>query len=298
MKPTAIITSDIGLQEGQPICRLDDYWAAQGYKLAWLKALQEEYDVPILDAGDLFEHWKPSPYLLKWALENLPDGIITIPGNHDLPAHNLDLYEKSGLAVLEAAGKIEVLKQDDVKDMNHEVFVYSFPWGMETTGLSESRRPDVCHVALVHTMTYIGRSYPGCKDPGALQLLKKMEGFDLIIVGHNHQHFMVNYKDRKLISPGSLTRTTADQIDYQPNVFLWYADTNDIVPVPVPIEKGVISREHIDSAAQKDERIEAFVSRLSDEMEIGLSFEQNLENYFSTHRSRQGVKDIVWGAVR
>jgi len=293
-KPTAIITSDIGLQEGQPICRLDDYWSAQAHKIAWLKGLQAKYGVPIIDAGDLFEHWKPSPYLLQWAFRNLPDEIITIPGNHDLPAHSLDLYEKSGLAVLEAAGKIEVLI-DNSKRFGWGM-IDPYPWGREpecVVGTFDGRL-----VALIHAMTYIGRSYPGCTDPGALQLLKKMEGYDLIIVGHNHQHFMLNYKGRRLISPGSLTRTTADQIDYEPHVFLWYADTNEIEAIPVPIEKGVISREHIDVAAQKDERIEAFVSRLSDEMEIGLSFEQNLENYFSTHRSRQGVKDIVWGAVK
>lgn len=294
-KPTAIITSDIGLQEGQPICRLDDYWAAQGYKLAWLKALQEEYDIPILDAGDLFEHWKPSPYLLKWALENLPNGIITIPGNHDLPAHNLDLYEKSGLAVLEAAGKIQVLMNDPLYDHDEHIEIYPFPWGAELKSIENT--PPYKKVALVHTMTYIGRSYPGCKDPGALQLLKKMQGYDLIIVGHNHQHFMVNYNGRKLISPGSLTRTTADQINYEPCVFLWYADTNQIEAIPVPIKKDVISREHIDAVERKDERIDSFVSRLSDDMEIGLSFEQNLENYFGSHRTRQGVKDIVWGTI-
>ena len=286
---TAIITADIGLQEGQPVCRLDSYWEAQARKIKWLADLQRKYGCPILDGGDLFEHWKSSPFLLQWAIQNLPDGIITVAGNHDLPAHNLELYNKSSLAVLEAAGKIRVIKEgycEEFQDFN----VTGFPWGSTARDLTGQ-------IALVHAMTYIGRSFPGCKDPHALSMLKQMKGFDLIIVGHNHASFQIDYKGRKLISPGSLTRTTADQADYKPCVFLWDAKTNELEAVPVHIEEGVISREHIDVVDRKDERLDAFVSRLSGEMEIGLSFGDNLEQYFSTHRVRQGVKDVVWEAA-
>lgn len=296
---TAIITSDIGLQESSPVCRLDNYWEAQARKIKWLADLQRKYGCPILDGGDLTEHWKSSPFLLQWAIQNLPEGIITVCGNHDLPAHNLDLYEKSGLAVLEAAGKIEVLRTKHsgmrIKTGTH-ITIHPFPWGAELTSVPKSSTGDA-HVALVHAMTYIGRSFPGCKDPHALSMLRQMEGFQLIVVGHNHNQFAIEKNGRKLISPGSLTRTTADQADYKPCVFLWDAETNELEAVPVPIEEGVISREHIDAVDRKDERLDAFVSRLSGEMEIGLSFGDNLERYFSTHRVRQGVKDIVWEAA-
>lgn len=294
---TAIITADIGLQEGQPVCRLDNYWEAQARKIKWLADLERKYDCPILDGGDLTEHWKASPFLLQWAIQNLPDGIITTCGNHDLPAHNLDLYEKSGLAVLEAAGKIDVLfdEPSGLPMKNNKVLIHPFTWGSELSPLDKKYvRDDVVNVALVHAMTYIERSFPGCKDPHALSLLKQMSGYQLIIIGHNHNQFTIEKDGRKLISPGSLTRTTADQADYKPCVFLWDAETNELEAVPVPIEEGVISREHIDVMDRKDERLDAFVSRLSGEMEIGLSFNDNLEQYFSTHRVRQGVQDMVW----
>lgn len=294
---TAILTADIGLQENSPVCRLDSYWEAQARKIKWLSDLQKKYNCPILDGGDLFEHWKASPFLLQWALQNLPDGINTIPGNHDLPAHSIDLYDKSGLAVLEAAGKIEVLidAPSGLPMENNKVLAHPFPWGSELLPLDKKYiRNDVVNVALVHAMTYIGRSFPGCKDPHALSLLKQMSGYQLIIIGHNHSQFTIEKDGRKLISPGSLARTTADQADYKPCVFLWDAETNELKAMPVPIEEGVISREHTDAIERKDERLDAFVSRLSGEMEIGLSFSDNLGQYFSTHRVRQGVKDIVW----
>lgn len=299
-KPTAIITSDIGLQEGQPQCRLDDYFEAQARKIMWLNEMQQKYNCPILDGGDIFEHWKASPYLLQWAIKYLPNHIITVPGNHDLPAHNIDLLEKSGLAVLEGSGKVRVLKQPNLEFLQEDdhkwdnIGIVGFPWNVEPGAISELM--DI-NVALVHTMCYNGRSpWPGCKDPSARSLLRAMSGFDLVIVGHNHKHFIVEHGNRKLISPGSLTRTTADQADYEPHIFLWFAETNEIEAIPVPIEKGVISREHIDAVANKDERIEAFVSKLTGDMEIGLSFEQNLDEFFRTNRVRKAVESMVWEA--
>lgn len=294
-KPTAIITSDIGLQENSPVCRLDDYFEAQAKKIKWLSGLQSKYGCPILDGGDLFEHWKSSPYLLQWAIKYLPNDIITIPGNHDLPAHNMESYERSGLAVLSEAGKIWVHKHPNLEILNQNIGIVGFPWGFEPQPISELM--DV-NIALIHTMCYNGTlPWPGCTDLSARQLLRTMKGFDLVIVGHNHKHFIIEDKEgRKLISPGSLMRTTADQADYEPHVFLWFAETNEIEAVPVPIEKGVISREHIDVIDRKDERINAFVSKLSGEMEVGLSFENNLEEFFRTNKIRNQVESLVWGS--
>lgn len=306
MKPTAIITADIGLQEGQPICRLDSHWEAQARKILWLKKLQEKHGCPILDGGDLFEVWKSSPNLERWALQNLPDGICTIPGNHDLKAHNIQLYEQGSLAVLEAAEKITVISKLHTLPLIHssgKFTIVGFPWGVPVCGFDKEKAKRDLDIkgpiiALVHAMTYVGRSpFPGCKDPGALSLLKKMSGFDLIIIGHNHKPFIVEHEGRKLISPGSLTRTTADQADYKPCVYLWYAEDNSIEAIPVPIEADVISREHIDVVENKEARISAFVERLGGEFEVSLSFKNNLQNFFGKNRVRKAVQDLVWGAV-
>ena len=297
-KVTAIITGDMHLRDDQPVCRTDDFLAAQTRKLKWLSELQQEYNCPILDAGDLFHYWKPSPALLRYAINNLPDNMITIPGNHDLPSHSMELYEKSGLAVLQAAGKVEVLI--DKPSGIREALFHPFPWGSEITPLdTDYIRKDIRNIALCHIMTYQGRKpFPGCKDPGAGALLRNTKGYDLIITGHNHTPFIIEDEGRLLVNPGSLMRTTAAQIDHKPRVYLYYAEDNTVEPVFVPIEDNVITREHIDTTEHRDGRIDAFISRLSDEVETGLSFEHNLESYFSKNRIRQGVQDLVWSAVK
>lgn len=294
---TAIITGDLHLREDQPVCRTDDFFAAQTRKLKWLSELQQKYNCPILDGGDLFHHWKPSPALLRYAINNLPDSIITVPGNHDLPSHSMELYEKSGLAVLEASEKVTVLFYKESPLPNSIVGITPFPWGFPV--ISFSRIPSDRNIALCHVMTYQGRKpFPGCKDPGAGALLRNTKGYDLIITGHNHIPFVVEDEGRLLVNPGSLMRSTAAQIDHKPRIYLYYAEDNTVEPVFVPIEEGVITREHIDITEHRDDRIDAFISRLSDEVETGLSFEHNLESYFSKNRIRQGVQDLVWESVK
>lgn len=294
-KVTCIITADLHLREDQPVCRTDDFFAAQTRKLNWLSELQQKYNCPILDGGDLFHHWKPSPALLRYAINNLPSEIVTVPGNHDLPSHSMELYEKSGLAVLEASGKVNVLFEKEYNLVN-AINITPFPWGYEV--VSHASTP-YRKIALCHVMTYQGRKpFPGCTAPGAGALLRNTKGYNLIITGHNHVPFVVEDDGRLLINPGSLMRTTAAQIDHKPRVYLYYAENNTIEPVFVPIKEGVITREHIDITEYRDDRIDAFISRLSDEIETGLSFEHNLESYFSKNRIRQNTKDLVWEAVR
>ena len=149
-----------------------------------------------------------------------------------------------------------------------------------------------------HVMTYIGKSpWPGCTDLTAEQILDEFPQFDLILTGHNHKSFVAEKDGRLLVNPGSLTRQAADQADHRPCVYLWYADTNTVKPYYLEINKGVVSREHLDRITARDERIEAFVQRLSGEMEIGVNFEESLERFAQKNKVRKSVMEIVWRAV-
>lgn len=296
--PTAIITGDIHLRDDQPVCRTDDYFQAQAQKIKWLLNLQEEHGCPILDAGDLFAKSKPSHYLVQWAINNLPySDMYTVPGNHDLPSHNLELLDKSGLGVLVAAQAIQVIMGRKILSKNF--VVDGFPWGKEPKGLQGDGRGELPHVALCHVMTFDGESpWPGCKDLSATKLLRRMSGYDLVITGHNHKAFVVQRQGRLLVNPGSLMRSNAEQADFKPRVYLWYAEDNTVEPIYVPIEEDVVSREHLDVVKDKDERIDAFVTKLSGDFDVSLSFEKNLEQFFSTNRIRSSVKDLVWESVK
>lgn len=297
-KILAIFASDIHLKESQPECRTDDFIEAQTKKLLWLKDMQVIHDCPVLVAGDLFDKWKPSPWLLGYALRNLPDDLIVIPGQHDLPAHSLEQIEKSGVEVLASAGAIDLL--EPARTLIHKTpnfTVVGFPWGVD---LENTTRNGKFKIALVHKLIYKAKEppFPGAEEVGstAKTLAKKMSGYDIIVTGDNHQTIFEQYGETTVVNCGSFMRTTAKQIDHEPSVFALYDDFI-VRQIRVPCAKGVISREHLDKAKDKDDRISAFAERLSERVEIGLSFHDNLKKYIAKNKISKSVQSIIWKVV-
>jgi DNA repair exonuclease SbcCD nuclease subunit len=281
MKPTAILTSDWHIRDSQPECRTDDFEAAQWEKIDFIAALQRKYKCPVLHAGDLFHHWKPSPYLLAKTIQHLPDQFHTIYGQHDLPQHNLELRHKSGIYVLEQAGALTVLEGTH--------------WGQSPVSSFISN-----HAVLVwHKMVWIKDSpYPGAPGDGeAYKVLRKYgKNVELILTGDNHQSFIATGENCILVNPGNITRQTAAQVDFNPCVYLWDAEmSGDTKPIYLPIKKGVVSREHIQHKQEQDARISAFVERLDSGEMDSVNFETNLAQFFEINKGkiRQSVVDII-----
>jgi DNA repair exonuclease SbcCD nuclease subunit len=298
---SAILAADIHLRETTPECRTDDFMETQARKLNWLKELQEKYNVPILVAGDLFNHWKPTPYLLAWTFRNLPDDIVAIPGQHDLPAHNMDDIEKSGIQVLADAGKIVLLTEPYAYgDKYYDGGITGYPWGFELGGITPFYSSNI---AIIHYGVYESKPhYPGAENSGgtAKSVINKMKGYDLILSGDNHLTFIHRQGKQLLVNPGSFMRTTAAQADHKPCVFLWDAETNEVEQVFVPIENGVVSREHIDEPAERDERLESFVSRLDHNIELGISYRTNIRNHLAKNAKSisPNVVKLIWGSMK
>jgi DNA repair exonuclease SbcCD nuclease subunit len=279
-QPDAILTSDWHLRETQPICRTDNFWQTQWRKVDFIADLQHQYNCPVLHAGDLFDYWKPSPMLLSETIKHLPKQFYTVYGNHDLPQHNLDLAYKSGIYCLQQSNALSIMPECS--------------WGQSPKKFSST----LYDILVWHVATYQGKEpYPGCVDPSAAKLLRKYPQYNLIVTGDNHKSFVEEFERRLLVNPGSIFRMDADQITHRPRVYLWYAETNTVIPVHLPIETDVISREHIEIKEQRDQRIEAFVSQLNGEWSASLSFENNLQQFEKENDIRKSVMDLVYKAI-
>lgn len=280
----AIICSDLHLREDTPVCRTDDYQLAQWGKLDAISDLQKEHGCPVICAGDLYDHWKPSPWLLRETILHLPDQFYTIYGQHDLPQHNLSLVQKCGIKVLEAAGKLTVLEGTH--------------WGQTPNKSNLNELFKGRKVLVWHVMNYKSKKpWPGCTDPMAASLLRKYKDYDLIITGDNHKTFIEEYDERLLVNPGSMMRMDADQVDHKPRVFLWYAEENKVVGYFLPCKPDVISREHLEKVEERDARIGAFISKLDGDWEIGMSFEKNLETFQKSKNIDNRIMEIVYKAI-
>jgi len=283
----AILTADWHLRDDQPVCRTDDFLNTQFEKVKYVSRLQQTYNCPVLHAGDLFHHWKPSPFLLTKTIQCLPDHFYTVYGNHDLPQHNMELSSKSGIAVLEAARVLHVLRSghwgDEKPKSNYKII---------RPGMSDRE------ILVWHVFTWsVSSPFPGVTTPDALKLLMRNKEFDLILTGDNHQPFVTRLDGRLLVNPGSLMRQSADQQDYKPAVWLYDAQANTAVPHYIPIEQGVVSREHITDKEERDSRIQAFISKLNDDWESVLSFEENLRRFLEVNVVRPEVKSIIYKAL-
>lgn len=279
----AILTSDWHLRDSQPVCRIDDFEQSQWNKVRFISELQKKYECPVLHAGDLFHHWKPSPYLLSKTIQNLPKKFCTIFGNHDLPQHNLELSEKSGVWTLQEAGALTIL------DNTH--------WGNKLEEASLVFPHTEKTIAVWHVMTWKGSPpYPGCTDSDAYRLLKKYPNYDLILTGHNHIPFTANMDGRILVNPGGITRQEADEIENTPRVYLY--DGSNVKPVYLPLPDGeVITREHLDNKRERDERLTAFIEKLDNDWVGTLNFEDNLELFFEKNMIRSSVKNIIYESL-
>ena len=280
-----ILCADFHLREDTPSCRTDDFQQAQWKKLDFISSLQKKHKCPVFHAGDLFNHWKPSPYLLSKTIEHMPNEFFTIYGNHDLPQHNLDLVSKCGIHVLEKAGKLYIL----------DLGVH---WE-ETPGRKRDLIIQNRNILIWHYLTYQGKKlWHDCLAPLATAVLRKYPKYDLILTGHNHKTFVAEHKGRILVNPGSLTRQTSDQNEHIPTVFLYYINTNTVTPVVLPYNKDVVIA-HINTVQikERDERINAFISKLNTDWKSSISFEDNIKRFLEYNNISTNVKTIIEKAI-
>lgn len=296
-KADAILAADLHLRDSQPICRTDNFTTTQMDKLLQIQHLKKEHgDIPVFCAGDVFDKWKPSPFLLSTAFDYLPDDMVCIPGNHDLPAHNIDQIHRSGIYTLWMGNKIELLHEGPAPLLKDGFLVFGFPYGAELQSVNDKKDKRI-KVALVHYFTYKGRRpFPG-SYLGVQSLMNKLKGYDLIVCGDNHKPFIHSKGKQLLVNPGSIFRQTADQYNHKPRVYLYYKDIHAVEPYYLKIKKSAVDRSYLDIAKERNTRIEAFVQRLKGDFDMSVNFERNLKRFVEANDISKHIRRKIREAV-
>jgi hypothetical protein len=100
-----------------------------------------------------------------------------------------------------------------------------------------------------------------------------------------------------------MMRNTIAERDCKPRVYLWYAVENKVVPVFLPIEDDVFDEGYIEAQSAearhiKDERFDALITRVQQDVEIELSYSKNMEAYLHKFRTEKSVVDKIWTVVK
>ena len=241
----ALMVSDLHLSDKVPVARSAeaDWELAQIVPLKQLAKYQRRYNCPVLIAGDILDKPVVLPWVVNMALKHLPEQCYAVPGQHDMPHHNYSDIRKSAYWTLVEAGKIVNLEPGhptEVMSNGRILRLRGFPWGVPAVACSDPHDMAL-EIAVVHD--YLWTTPETCyKDAPEIKQLSKrfaqFKGYDAVVVGDNHIHWMIGSGRPKMYNCGCFQRRRADEKQHQPMVGLLFAD-------------GTIKRKKLDTSAEK-----------------------------------------------
>lgn len=295
----ALLVGDIHLSQNPPLCRAGepDWFEAMARPLVELKTAQSLYGVPVIIAGDIFDRWNPPPELINFALENLPDDVHAIPGQHDLPNHNYEEMNRSAYGVLVSAGKIHDLTPTEIcSGYGHNVNgieIYAFPWGFPIEPVDESDDSRFITLALVHAYIWQGKltGYTGAPEDRLIsEYASKLHGFTHAVFGDNHIPFDGRIDFAKpgisgfcrVYNCGGFYRRKSDEVDHRPSYGLLYS-TGEIERVYFDCSADVLDITKTETKVDLKTDFQEFTRELAKLSGGAFDFRFAVKTYCETH---------------
>ncbi len=299
-RPIAVVCADIHLRTRPPVARAEsreEWLAVQANYLTQLKNLSTEFKCPILGVGDIFHQWNSSPELINFAIKNLPY-MYAIPGNHDLPLHNYADIHKSAYWTLVEAGKITDLPSGKKRMVDKPLLaVTAFPCG--TPLINDKASPDVkVSIAIVHAYVWKdGHTHPGAPLEQHVKHYKKLlDGYDVVFFGDNHSGFIHKEDGLTIVNCGGFMRTRADEVDYEPKVWLLYPD-GKVIPHKLDVSKDKFGDLPNLLKMSTTLDINDFLETLEDLQDISLDYRETCLHYIKKNKVSNDIKKILLSSM-
>lgn len=296
-KVIAILCSDIHLSQNPPRARREEssWFNAMSRPLKELKSLSEEHQAPILCAGDIFHHWNAVPELISFAIEYLPE-MYAIPGQHDLPFHNIELIHRSAYWTMVVNGRIYHIQHKKPKAIENNIVVHAFPFG--TTIKPFEKKSKKFHIAICHQYFWTGvHCFPNAPEERESSAYKnKIKGYHAVAFGDNHKGFKTRINGIEVLNCGGFTRRNIDEEKYEPQVGLLCENGKIII--------HKLCTEHEKFLTAEEEKIKEEQVLLSFDMEDlkteiedlqshSFDFFESLKHIMVKKKTRQGVRQLV-----
>ena len=282
----AIVTGDIHYRGTNPRARLDNFQEALEAKLYDVLSLARRHEADcIICPGDLFDgpstSWGVVADLIQ-ILKSSPCPILSIHGNHDIYGGNVISKHRTPYGLLSKIGFLWDVEEAQFDGPENIIITGC---GFDTN--TDAKTPEgqmqfsprlwiegAFHIHVVHSM-----------------LMDREPGFDMrhtlisevkttarvIISGHEHTGFEIVKRESDgvlFINPGALCRLSAHvaEIERPVQVALLTVENGQATAELIPLKSArpgheVLSREHIESAAERESRIDEFLKLLASEGE-------------------------------
>lgn len=281
----------------------------ENYLLQWGE-LVEELNIPSFVAGDLFHRYNPSPRLLHFAMEALPENVYAIPGQHDLPYHNYHDVRGSGFGVL---GLAKFINPDTYwngenyyqfrqqPDLARSITAYAgFAW-RENPDQNILKCPpawiksSVIRVAYTHEYCWSGEHRFMNADKNYAQQRAdivweryKDHGYTHVFCGDNHKGFI----DGQVGNTGTFIRRRLDEMDYRPFGIILYSDgTMKQHFWDTSKDKFMIEQEQLAELKLNDASLERVIQSLQTTLDLSFNYVDNLKK--ESARQKAGVRTFI-----
>lgn len=303
----AILCSDIHLSAKAPIARSaePDWYEAMRRPLRQLQKLRAKYPrAHGIIGGDIFHHWKSPPELVNFALKELPDDFLVIPGQHDLPYHSYSDMDKSALGTLIQVGKVKLIPPctDVLLDTPNEcpmLIVRGFPWGVDIAPVKGAKKNGHVYLAVAHAYCWQkGSTYVGAdKDQRAVAYRERLKGYDAALFGDNHKPFKTVVGSTTVFNHGGFMRRNTDERDMMPSIGLLLANGDiELVPQYVGDEKW-LPRGEVQEVDNDDFDLSAFLKELTTLDKTSVNFHEAVNHYISTREVSKGTRRVLLEAL-
>lgn len=289
-----LITGDWHFRGANPRGRMDNYQEAITRKLYEVFDLARAHHAEaIIIPGDLFD--SPGTSLgtiadLASILQAAPCQLLAIHGNHDIWGGNGGSKYRTPFGLLARLGLINDLEQEpyetvtlgrDAADLNIAITGHGFDVETDTeAGAGQFTPPphgpkwSGVSIHVIHSMLLE-------KAPGFQMRHTRIEDVQttaqVIISGHDHAGFGIHRREDGVlfINPGALCRLSAHPVEMerQVQVALLTVENGHVEAELIPLVSAqpghiVLSREHLEAEAEREERINNFLGLLSSDTNL------------------------------
>jgi DNA repair exonuclease SbcCD nuclease subunit len=293
-----ILSGDWHITDKHPEHRTDDYLETAIGKLRFIfRTAVRNKVAAVIQPGDLTD----SPAISYECFSRLVQEInsydiqlYTVYGQHDLRYRH---KENTALHAIEkSCPRVHIIDCTSAWELDDKVFITGSGYG-EDIPLAT---PQSMSILVTHRMVINEKLWEAQKEFDWANNLMRKHRYDLIVAGDNHKGFTVETPKRSLVNCGALLRSTSDQIDHKPFIILYDTETRSCEKIMVPIKsaKTVFELDKVAEEKERDEKIDAFVSGLSEHKEMGLSFGDSLTSFYKENNISKEVIGIIEEASR
>lgn len=267
-----LLTADWHLREDRPRCRKDEDWiATQENALNQIVKICNERKVNLFVVGDMFH--RSTEYrmvrMVQKVADSLSEYLCFLAGNHDLKYHSSLNLDSSCISLLSSSHNCYKIKDVTLLNGFDSISAPNF----------DEKVDENAKYLFIHTLCFpdMKSMPPNVNAVCAKDLLEENPNAKWIFTGDYHKNFHYEWNGRHVVNSGCLLRQASDMKDYQCGAYFIDTDREIVEFIPIIDNEELVDDSYIIEEKERDERIESFVSKVTQTKGVSLDFIDNVE---------------------